>query len=397
MLERYAFLIQAAIFLSYIPMTFIAYRLLREPQKRRRANWELSQVAAEGSEEYKQALSTADYQLREYLIPLTYITVALGALYAMTHPLIIGTGVWNGLLEDHVGLFEDILPGGAQVIYGRFLYWGWLGAYVYSVERTIRHYLTNDLSPSVYIAATRRFVVAFVVGAVLSIAFTVLANVDRPFAAESQKLLASDTRLVLVYMVTFITGLLPERGMRWLIANAGKALGQRQKEREQRALTEIEGISYWHRGRLEDEGVENVQNLATAHLLTLIVRTPYDVGQLVDWTDQAILLSYTTESQSEAFARAGLRRASDVLALAAQDPALLAAAAALTVAEIQALSLGLQRAANMRPIDRYRRLSAIRADEPNEVEPALPAVLATPVPESLVETPDAPPSPALPS
>jgi hypothetical protein len=404
MLERYSFLIQAVIFLSYIPITFIAYRLLREPQKRRRAHWELSQVAEEGSEEYEQAISTANYELKEYIIPLSYITLALGALYAMTHPLVIETGVWNGLLEGNVGLLDTLLPGGAQVIYGRFLYWGWIGAYIYSVERTIRHYLTNDLSPSVYIAATKRFVVAFVVGAILSIAFTVLANVNQPFAAETTPLLAADTQLVLVYMVTFISGLIPERGMRWLVANSGKALGQRQSENEQRLLTEIEGISYWHRGRLEDEGIENVQNLATAHLLTLIVRTPYDVGQVVDWTDQAILLTYATPDQAGALAGASLRRASDVLALAAHDPALLATVSSLSPAETQALTLTLQRAANIAPITRFRRLSAIRPEAASAGETLpLREELTVAEPEGAldvpIDTPDAvpPASPALPS
>ena len=43
------------------------------------------------------------------------------------------------------------------------------------------------------------------------------------------------------------------------------------------------------RGRLVEEGIEDMQNLATANLVDVILHTRVPVGRLVDWLDQAYL------------------------------------------------------------------------------------------------------------
>ena len=399
MLEKWSFLVEAIILLSYIPITYLAYRRLREPRKQRRAVWELSQVAEPGTSEFDEALSTARYEPQEYLLPVLYITVVFAALYGMTHPAVIATGVWSGLLKVDLSALQDLGEQPA-IIQGRFLFWCWLGAYVYSVERTVRHYLAYDLNPSVYISAAKRFIIAFVIGAVLSVGFVVLSDVDLGAAGANgaqAKLLSTDTRLVLVYIVAFVSGIFPERGMRWIVATAARAMGSngKQPEDEQRSLSEIEGISYWHRGRLEDEGVENIQNLATAHLLTLIVRTPYDVGQLVDWVDQAILATYATKKQCEKLRRLGVLRASDVLRTARETPQLLTGRGRLREDEVKLLQLSLSSAANMKPIWKFRAQAevetetaaaqrdmqlAVGASQPQNGATAQPAGVLVPVP-----------------
>jgi hypothetical protein len=57
------------------------------------------------------------------------------------------------------------------------------------------------------------------------------------------------------------------------------------------SLSLIQGIDIWKEQRLEEEGIESVQNLATADVLTLAVKTHYSMRTLLDWVDQAILIN----------------------------------------------------------------------------------------------------------
>ncbi len=347
----WAFILQVLFLLSYIPITFAAYKWLREPRKLSRAKWELSQLAVEGTPEFEEAMQSTEYSLKQYLVPLTYIFLLLLACYGLTHPFIIGRGVWKGLLEETVVI--ALLPQGAvtaDVLFGRLLFYTWLGAYVHSVERTVRHYLLNDLHPDIYVSSAKRFIVAFIVGAVVIVGIGIVVGVT---TADVNR------QLTTVYLVAFVVGLFPERGMRWVVTSAAGVLQQRRSTKEPRKLSEIEGLSYWQRDRLEQEGVENLQNLATAHLLTLVVRTPYDVGQLVDWVDQAILLAYGSDRQVERMQEVGIHRASDLLRAVQHNVEELAQTTECDVEELRILQRALDSAANIKSIWRFRFLSSI--------------------------------------
>ena len=65
-------------------------------------------------------------------------------------------------------------------------------------------------------------------------------------------------------------------------------------------LQMVKGINIWKAYRLEEEGIENVQNLATADVTELAVRTHYNFRTLIDWIDQSLLLVRLTSEQSKA-------------------------------------------------------------------------------------------------
>jgi hypothetical protein len=358
-----SFILQAVVLLSFIPTTFIAYRLLREPLKRQQARWELSQFELEGTQEHEEALSVVEYSLVQYLLPLTYIFLIFLALYSMTSPAIIQLGAWKGLLEENVEIFRP--PAGAaavarDVLVGRFMFWTWLGAYIYSVDRTIRHYLAQDLTPNVYVTVAKRFTVAFVVGALIGVAIGTSNRAIR---------LSYDNSLTAVYIVCFFVGLFPETGLKWIRNAADRILRQESDGFDQLSLSAIEGISVWHEGRLDQEGIVNVQNLASANLLALVANTPFDVGQIVNWVDQAILIMHASPAQLEKLRAVGLRQASILLGVVDRGAAQLAAATGLSEEEIQILKLALRSATNTRLIQRYRQ-------HLRKLEPGQPAPLA---------------------
>lgn len=344
----WGFFVQAIVLISYIPMTFLAYRLLREPRKRQRTKWELSQFDMDGTSDVREAMNNVEYSLVQYLLPLGYIILIFFALYSMTNPYIISLGMWKGLLEDTVDAFGQPLARPAfplDVLVGRAMFWGWLGAYIYSVDRTIRHYLAHDLTPNVYVTVAKRFTVAFVVGALIGLA---IGSSNRALG------LPFDSSMTSVYVVCFFVGLFPETGINWVKRTADKILQQADTSVDQLSLTNIDGISLWHEGRLDQEGIENVQNLASANLLALIAKTPFDVGQVVDWVDQAVLLIHVTSEQMAALEKTGLRFASAVVEAVGNNPDHVRIATGMSLEELGILHQSLRSATNIGLIERYR-------------------------------------------
>jgi hypothetical protein len=343
--ELNAFFLQIVILLSYIPITFIAYKGLREPEKRRRAKWELSRFGPDLAKDFE---GESTYSLADYIIPVTYIFIVLAALYGMTQPAIIRLHLWDGLLESTVNAFGipgSPLPLEVAVITGRFMFWCWLGAYIQSVDRTIRHYLAHDLSPNVYVFAARRFIMAFVVGTIVGLGVGSLAKAAGvPF----------EQNLTMVYVVAFSIGLFPDRGIRWIVATANKVMRQ-EPTSDQESLSIINGIGDWQQGRLDQEGIANVQNLATVNLLAVVARTPFDVSQMVDWVDQAILVTEAGPEQLAALGKVGLHCASNVLSAIDVSLNNLSAATGLSENELQLLGLSLKSATNMELIFRFHK------------------------------------------
>jgi hypothetical protein len=54
-------------------------------------------------------------------------------------------------------------------------------------------------------------------------------------------------------------------------------------------LNQIDGLSVCYEARLLEEGIEDMQSLATANFVDVILHTRVPVGRLVDWVDQAHL------------------------------------------------------------------------------------------------------------
>jgi len=115
-----------------------------------------------------------------------------------------------------------------------------------------------------------------------------------------------------------------------------------------------------------------VQNLASADLLSLVASTPFDVGQIVDWVDQAILLNYVFPEQIAVLKNASIRYASTLIKAFEENPTALAEATALDNNHLGLLHLALKSATNMELIFRYREHNTRHLEiEPAVVEPSL--------------------------
>lgn len=340
-----AFLLQATLFTVFPPLSYLAYRLVRVPLKRDRVKRSLSQLGIAWTKEFDDIMAS-DYNLRHYAWPLLFASTITFLDFSLAHPYVLQRSFGAGFVEEVINIFgaDDLFP--RVVLTGRFLFWAWFGACVYSFQLIMRRFLSYDLNPGVYVFSSNRFMLAFAVASIVCTGlgtFSTAAGV--PF----------DVNMATVCIVAFFIGFFPSLGVNWIGAMAQKTLGQQRGIAKETPLSEIEGLSIWQQGRLKQEGVENVQNLAAADIPTLVISTPFTVNQIVDWVDQAILLVYASQEQFEALAKVGLRCASDVLT-AGEDrkrQSQMANATRLNKDGLQMLYLALQSALNIEVVSRF--------------------------------------------
>ncbi len=188
----------------------------------------------------------------------------------------------------------------------RAMQFGFLGAYVYCLNLVYRRYTTLDLQPHVYLFC----VVGLIAGMVFNyVAFTAITNIAASTAAGDTEFKGIGAGAAAI--VAFSLGYFPNLAIRWFGRVSRTSVHERQRRSDALPLSLIDGISELHESRLQDEGIDNVQNLAAANIRDLVVKTPFSAQQIVEWTDQAVLYLYLDPGEIESFRRAGVRTVSD--------------------------------------------------------------------------------------
>jgi hypothetical protein len=123
----------------------------------------------------------------------------------------------------------------------------------------------------------------------------------------SKILLFKDNQEVL-FILAFLIGILPETAIaiiqdflhsqRWIGAIIPSL-------REEQPLTRLDGITLYDRARLLEEGIDNIENLATHNLVELMLQTRIPTARLVDLVDQAILHLHVQEDNSSTSPKKG--------------------------------------------------------------------------------------------
>jgi hypothetical protein len=133
----------------------------------------------------------------------------------------------------------------------------------------VRRYIRGDLQPKTYSIITARLLVVLVSAAVLSA--------------------APDTGW-LAWVFMFLIGVVPETFIVYLRETViAPVFTSKRIPIDRLPLTRLEGIDLYDRARLEEEGIGNLDNLAHADLVDLMINTSIPSAQLVEWLDQAAL------------------------------------------------------------------------------------------------------------
>ncbi len=176
------------------------------------------------------------------------------------------------------------------------LVFGFLGVYFFSLRLISLRYARGDLKPKAY---TQIMVRIFIVA--------VLSWVLEAILPESEVTL----------LLAFLFGITPDEFFTWLKESFRGKVPASVIPQSALPLNELEGIDLYDLGRLESEGIVNVEGLAHHELVDLIIETRIPVPRLIDWVDQAVLYLHLVGG-SDHDARStlrnyGIRTATDML------------------------------------------------------------------------------------
>ena len=215
-------------------------------------------------------------------------------VFVMTATLAAG---WIAVLWDTS--FIDGATSPADV-----LKYAFLGAYAFIAEDLVRRFFQSDLRPSAYVSALLRIAFALITMAAL---------------LQLISALTPDVQAT----VAFVVGVFPLVALQALQRAASRVLQTVVPQVTPRyPLSDLDGVNIWYEARLVEEGIEDMQNLATANLVDVILHTRVPVGRLVDWLDQAYLALHLPPRQEtpaegslsrNALEARGIRTASDLL------------------------------------------------------------------------------------
>ena len=186
-----------------------------------------------------------------------------------------------------------------------------LGAYFFSIQMLFRRYVRSDLRGSAYVAVMVRIVLALIGIWVLE----EIAEATAWHPTQSHMLLLGFAVGVFPVVVWQIIRNIMIKIFRYALPSLDSQL----------PLDCLDGLTVWHEARLEEEDIENVPNMATADIVGLLVSTRLPPDRIVDWVDQAILLTYLGPNEASnsdsnnarhKLARLGVRTASALLSTA---------------------------------------------------------------------------------
>ena len=282
-----AFKVALLVILSgFIPVTIAAFLLVRRTKKALEFGRVMQVLGITDTEgEFARDRVTEQYATSNYLLPVSFAwIVSMLGLFA----LLFGVD----LVSKHIGkqdfLLTGLLVGDATVLQPQryqsmmVLSLGFCGALLWSMQNMLRRLSAGDLTPTVYLSAGIRMTLAPVLALMLS-------NV----LARPSVILWSSNALA---TVAFLVGFFPDAALQYVRERAGPAFGapaarlfRDSRVSDDLPLGMIEGIDVYDRARLAEIGIQDAQNLASANIIELIVRTSFNPLQLIDWIAQAKL------------------------------------------------------------------------------------------------------------
>ena len=263
---------------SFMPLSAISFFRFQMPKKIKDYHKAINDMGISTSRSVEDSFAP-----KRYLLPLVFVTViCITASFSFAFagqfvsslkdsPLL--TGSFFGLQDNDPLIRQSI------VILG----YAFLGSFLWSSGVVIRRLIAYDLPPNVYYSAGVRIIMASIVALLFSFL------ISNEYGNQIPRLQSS------LSIIAFLTGMFPDRILNYLLNLYQKYFSPNRLNREQLNLDRIEGMSQAHKERLNEMGIDNAQNLATASLTQMCIETPYAPRQLLDWIGQAKLLCYVKD------------------------------------------------------------------------------------------------------
>ena len=190
---------------------------------------------------------------------------------------VVGMG-W--ILFFFVGSMEQLAASTFENGFVSPFTFGFLGAYLFSLQMLFRRYVQSDLKSVAYTHISQRILLTWVWAFVLSVVPWEMFGVT-----------LSDNKTAFVSILAFVVGVFPD--IAWQVVTQFIRLVLSiplPSFREKYPLHEIEGITIWVEARLLEEDVENIENLISTGIVDLMLRTNLKPERIVHWIDQGVLL-----------------------------------------------------------------------------------------------------------
>jgi hypothetical protein len=299
----------------FMPLTAISFLHYRLPKKQKEFQKIIETLSSsEHGAELESFVVDSEHKHSDYFLPVLFVS-----LFSAIGFYILISGNAQVLFKAMV--WVDAVSTEGEVAYRTSLVacgFSFLGAYVWSIQYVFRRMVTLDLPPGAYYSVATRLVFS---------SFLIL--IYSHFTYANSEYLSSSLPLI-----AFLTGIFPERLLTWLKESSGSIFSSKAKMAHDLPLEMIEGIDSFHKARLSELGIDNVQNLAHASLVELIIKTPFTPRILVDWMAQAKLCQEFKEKVND-IRDGGVRTILDFQEIAEAD--LLASLAARSNMELSLL------------------------------------------------------------
>jgi len=223
-----------------------------------------TKVAAWGGE---QGIRNAivDYYSRWRLVPLALF---LSALYWLGFQL--SYCYLNGELSlgEHCAFAPNLAKAAGPICLT------FIGVYAFNMGTAVRRLYLDDLSETMFWSGINRVVLS----EVLTLALIKIGPNSEMGAAGD--------------LTYFAVGFLANPFLARILEMAGAAakLGSGSIRTAEISLRSVQGINIWKEYRLEEEGIDSVENLYASDVIGLAIKTHYSVRMIVDWVDQAALI-----------------------------------------------------------------------------------------------------------
>lgn len=268
-----------AIMVVFMPLTAISFLHYRLPKKQKEL--EDIKVALGNSEHGVEAgsiLVDTEYKSSDYLLPVLFVslfsTLGFYILLSGNAQVLFKAVVW----ANEGGDANEIVYRTSLVACG----FAFLGAYIWSIQYIFKRMMTLDLPPGAYYSVGTRLVFS-------SFLILIYSHFTQFDEGSRSALPSRDDVSIYLPLVAFLTGIFPERLLNWLKDSAGSLFVRGRRLAHTLPLEMVEGIDSFHKARLSELGIDNVQNLAHASLVELIIKTPFKPRVIADWMAQARL------------------------------------------------------------------------------------------------------------
>lgn len=247
-----------------------------------------------------------------------------------------------------------------------------LGAHIFTLRFLFKAALNSELNQFKWIRAALHVLTGVVVAVVL---YRVLSGTD-----WIQKLVpGKDSNAAALWLgVAFFAGIMPDFALNTLYRFL-KLKGMKLTDEDIYKsvvvvpIEVVDGIDYEIRYRLDENNIVDVQNLATYNPIALYIETPYGMGEVFDWVQQAQLCTHVGSKAYFELKAIGIRTIG-------QLEAQVAAGSAAYVSMVGRAMYAGATAEQLRPITKSVKTPKPIKKKPGDTTPD-PAAPAPPLPE----------------